>query len=382
MPNFTHRLALGALMIALFWGISCAAFIDTYRLIDLGLQPQGLPQLSRNGRFVVFHTPPTLTRVDLVAGTTFVSIPLSLDEERFALSSDGDRVAYEDGGISLYNFSTNSAQLLLADNSVASITLSGNGRRIAFRSTADRGANPDGSDEWFILDIPSSDLQQITDSQPAPVNLSSQPGSFSEDGSRFAFNGDFGNAVPILGLWEEGLGTRNLDQQGASYAWVTLNAAGDFICFVSTQDLVGQNPNHYGEIFGYDVQTDTFSQISHATQNPFATSEKLAFSGNGQRIYYATNGNYDGAHADVALWSFDRQGNVCVVSDALPFELSTDDTGQSVLFWRDVAGERLFLASSAPTVPTLSNVGLAALIALLLAAAIYLRNASPAKRVV
>lgn len=348
---------------------------NTYKLVPLGIQDAAQPYLSQDGRYLVYGTFPTLSRLDLETGAVEESIPLHW-HSNFSVSADGNHVALERSGVSRYTFSTNSVVDLESDNSVESITISGNGNRIAFRSSADRGSNPDESDEWFILDIPTNTITQITDSQPAPINLSDIPGAFNYDGTRFAFNSDFGIPGPFLGLWEEGIGTRNLDQTGAGYSRVTMNAAGDFICFTSGDNITGQNPDNFGEIFGYDIATETFTQMTNATTFPFALSDNIGLSNDGQFIYFVSNGNYSGEHAQTLLWAFDRQGNAVPVSDAIGYEVHTDYHGGRTLFWRQIDGEsQLFLAlGGGPSVPTLTDAALLVLIALIACAGLYMRR--------
>ncbi len=64
------------------------------------------------------------------------------------------------------------------------------------------------------------------------------------------------------------------------------------------------------------------------------------------------------------------------MTDALSNEVYTDEAGRSAFLGRHVAGPRLFLASSGPTVPVLSPVGLVAMTVLLLMAALFVRRST------
>ena len=121
---------------------------------------------------------------------------LSLTEGR-ALSNDGTRLVYS------AEFATNQSQVFLFDSRDTSIrqltqlpsrsvdvglrpTISGDGKRVAFATRRRVVSTSDGGVELYVLDLPTGQVQQITNAPPAAtVEVVS---SLNFDGSVVAFN--------------------------------------------------------------------------------------------------------------------------------------------------------------------------------------------------
>lgn len=182
-----------------------------------------------------------------------------------SISGDGSRIAFRsnrfaagnlDGNSEIFLYDAATKALTQVTDTVGSVnaspSISGDGRRIAFESDSFAGSNADGNREIFLYDATTSGIYQITDTTDTPGVLGNQFPSISGDGTRIAFE--------------------------------------------STHDLTGQNADGNEEVFLYDAEAGTFTQVTNTAAGLLFES---AISGDGKRIAFASNrfanlGNADG----------------------------------------------------------------------------------------
>lgn len=179
----------------------------------------------------------------------------------------------------------------------ADARVSADGTRAVLISRQDpTGGNPDGNGEVFLLDLASGAVTQVTDTvdPPCPPFPGNCPGQFQPridaDGSHLAFVSDLdplGTGAP--GAW----GGVYLYQAGPERLsrvtlhadpYLALSGDGSALAFPSLEDLSGENPDRWVELFVYQTPTERFRQIpgpERFVNRPEAfdrTGSRLAFS--------------------------------------------------------------------------------------------------------
>jgi len=159
--------------------------------------------LSKNGNRIAFTSTgdftgrnsdgtPEVFVFDIPGGyfTQVTASVLPLISEKFSISFDGTRIAYEMrnpgfdyGSTYLADLGSGAAthQLVLIGGGNPSI--SGDGTRIAMDSTRDLGENSDLNREIFVYDTASHSIEQITHT----VSVTNEAPAISHDGGRIAF---------------------------------------------------------------------------------------------------------------------------------------------------------------------------------------------------
>jgi len=180
-------------------------------------------------------------------------------------------------------------------------SISGNGTRIVFESNRDlTGGNADGDVEFFLYDTQTNSLTQITDTTGL---FAVEGSSISGDGMHVAFcsetNQTGGNADGNHELFQYDAQTNSLAQvtntTGGAQATASISANGMRIVFLSNRDLTGNNADGNVEIFLYDTQTNSFTQVTNATAG--ITSSPV-INGNGTHIAFSSTLDLTGNNAD------------------------------------------------------------------------------------
>ncbi|MCB1057251.1 MAG: IPTL-CTERM sorting domain-containing protein [Acidobacteria bacterium] len=161
---------------------------------------------------------------------------------------------------------------------------------VAYTSFGDPvpGGNPDHSTELFLTQLSTGVISQLSDFSGGFVKGPQMSG----DGSRFAFafqSVDLG-MLPELWFVDRSAGMSTLVTSELSklgfHGKVALDGSGRWIGFVSGADLVpGENPDGNDEVFLYDTQAETFTQVTHTTTGG---SSNVILSADGRRIGFET----------------------------------------------------------------------------------------------
>ena len=177
-------------------------------------------------------------------------------------------------------------------------SISGDGTRIVFHSNANlTGGNADGNEEIFLFDAATNRLSQIT---TASAGGSGFP-SINGDGTRIAFHSSAnltgGNADGNEEIFLFDVNSSTFTQitnaaTGNSFI-PSINGDGTRIAFHSSANLTGGNADGRSEIFLFDAVTNRLSQVTSAGGSGFAS-----INGDGTRIAFNSGANLTGGNAD------------------------------------------------------------------------------------
>jgi Tol biopolymer transport system component len=122
----------------------------------------------------------------------------------------------------------------------------------------------------------------------------------------------------------------------ASSLQASVSGDGNRIAFQSTGNLVGPNADGNGEIFRYDVDSDTFTQLTNTTGGDPANLDP-AISGDGSRVAFTSNRNPLGTNPDgnrEVFWSTaaGTLTQVTATSSNGAFHPAFDDSGTRLTF--------------------------------------------------
>jgi len=157
-------------------------------------------------------------------------------------------------------------------------SLSHDGQQIAFSSAQNLiGQNPDGNAEIFLWNPAAGVIAQITDS-PRFYKITDPPRDYIRES-------EIGSIYP------------------------SISADGNRIAFLSDQNFVGENPDHFMEIFLLDRRSGLFSQMTRTrtrtkeAQNATAKvdAEQLGavkISGNGRHAVFSSRADFTGQNPD------------------------------------------------------------------------------------
>jgi hypothetical protein len=229
-----------------------------------------------------------------------------------SLSGDGQHIAFESTEDLAHAGGSDHFRALRADlaSDPANFTqlggtrspapgISQDGSRIAFAAKEDPlGTNPDGNSEIFYYD--GTTLRQITNTTPADPSTRTRDGNFQP----------------------------------------SLTDDGRFIAFASNRNLASQNADGNLEIFIFDTNTNTFTQLTNTSGTVGATDAKI--SGDGTRVaYIRDNGTTASAQRDLILQ--DRIGGTTrvlasnVTNIAFTYGRAISDDGSRVVYAADIA---------------------------------------------
>lgn len=136
-------------------------------------------------------------------------------------------------------------------------SLSYDGRQIAFQPVGNpTGQNPDGSQEIFLCETATGGITQVTDSLPELLR------------------GSMGSIYPRI------------------------SADGSRIAFLSDQNLTGENPGHFIQVFLFDRKSGLFAQVTRASEkeNTIGLIDKV--SGDGRYVVFSSHGDLTGQNPD------------------------------------------------------------------------------------
>ncbi len=240
----------------------------------------------------------TITQLTAHAGggssnaASYVGGSLSSDGSQVVFSSTGESLPGNnpDGSLEVYLYSTSTAQYVQLTESdsadSAQPVISGDGQWVAFSSTADlTGSNDDGNREIFRVHTVTLAIQQITNTTSGQSELP----AIDADGSRIAFqstadltgdNSDGNSEIFLYDAQTDSISQVSSSDTGAS-SFASLDDSGVWLAFASDAALVTDSTDT--EIMLYEVQSGTLQQIS---QDVASVRMAPRLSANGQRVSY------------------------------------------------------------------------------------------------
>jgi hypothetical protein len=217
----------------------------TLRLLTTGPDDHEYPAISGDGQRVLFKH----------------YVPGGSDND----NSDNDNTGSVANPLELYEISTDETTQVVSVSS-SDGQLSRDGQWVLFESAADLvGSNPNGARQLFAQRIGGAarQLTQVTDRQTYI--------------SGFASNGDASRAAVVLsqyytqgeGLLVTNTGTRPLPGVPSDATNMSFDLVGRRLAFISSQDVVGQNPQRVPQLFVAVVALD--SDTPTPTRTPTRT---------------------------------------------------------------------------------------------------------------
>ncbi len=236
--------------------------------------------------------------------------------------------------------------------------MSADGSRVAYRSDRNpTGGNADHSMEIFVHDTTGPSVTQVTSDPTGAFSLYSDAPTLSADGSSVAFlstldltgaNDESAVEVFLYDL-DESTMTQVTDTGGDNTFGLNdaprVSADGTLVAFSSGGDPTGGNPEANRELFAYDTTTQTTTQLT-STSLEFDNT-LLSLSADGSRIVYDSTADPTGQNADHhdQLFLFDRSAPVTTQitaadTDGLTSGAEISGDGGHVTFEsdRDLAG--------------------------------------------
>lgn len=229
-----------------------------------------------------------------------------------SLSSDGERVLYLADGIgfvalNLLDTSTGVTTELLPD--VGAIAggdpntpaLSPDGSRATFVSNGNlTGDNPDLNGEVFLYDVDTATLTQVTSTGTASDGGGSNfTAGFTDNGQTVVFESDGAIVGPNPGfsfgtyLFNITTGmTSHLTSRAPNVSNGVISVDGTQIVFGSDANLTGGNPDGNSELFAYDVESQSASQLTDTVSSIHGTA-RLTLSSDGGNIVWLTDRDID-----------------------------------------------------------------------------------------
>jgi Tol biopolymer transport system component len=167
------------------------------------------------------------------------------------------------------------------------------------------GGNPDGSIEAYLVDTDTFVITQLTDS----VGLDSFPFDISAGDTLVALSsqadltGDNPDGNREIFLFDRGTETftQITDTAGGDNIVPALNGDGTLIAIDSTADLTGGNADANREIFLFDSDTTTFTQLTNTVG---VNSLVPDITPDGATIGFHSNSDLTGSNPDVSLEVF------------------------------------------------------------------------------
>ena len=215
------------------------------------------------------------------------------------------------------------------------VMFNGTGSELFIATSSDQfspGSNPDHVFQIAVFDPTTGVGTQLT-TFTEPLTHLRHNLAVSEDGQWLAFvshgdqvpgqNGNRSSEVFVLNRATMQLiqVTHDNSTQPGQVTRVALSGDGSRIAFASSSNLTGGNPQHAGQVFVVDPNGSNLTQLTNA---PGGTVDHLWISDDGSRLAFSHNGNLTGGNAD---------GNFEVysiaVGDAAPRQITSSTIGNS-----------------------------------------------------
>ena len=198
------------------------------------------------------------------------------------------------------------------------------------------GQNTDGSFELFLFDTTTNIVTQLTNS-PDSFSDTNSP-AISATGTRIVFDSDAdltsqnadGNDEIFLFDTNTMTVTQLTSSSVANSFVPDINADGTRIAFASRANLTDQNSDGNLEIFLLDTTTNTFTQLTNYLGEGTASSSRPAINADGTRIAFDSDADLTGQNADgnSEVFLFDTTTNTLtqLTTSMERFERSGDPT--------------------------------------------------------
>jgi len=302
----------------------------------LGLQGNVIPAISGDGTRIAFSSDRDLTggnadaNVELflfdtttnsftqVTNTTGISVGNAFP----AINNDGTRIAFQfafdltganpDGNQEIFLFDTTTNSISQITNTITpgqfvgaqEPAINGDGTRIAFTTNQDlTGANRDKNLELFLFDTQSNSFTQVTSTTGSDI-FNRQP-EISSDGKHIAFtsngfpggNPDGNDELFLFDSVTGGIAQITFTSGFGSNSFSAINSDGTRIVFESIHDLTGGNADGNSEVFLFDTQTNSLTQVT-STTGQFVGAQSPTITDDGTRIAFTSNGFANVGNAD------------------------------------------------------------------------------------
>jgi Tol biopolymer transport system component len=282
-----------------------------------------------------------ISQITFTTGGGNSSVALSDDGARLAFLSSRDLTGGNaDGNFEIFLYNTQPGSFTQVTNSTAEmaftnfdLSISGNGTRIAFLSTLNlTGGNADGNGEIFFFDTATNSFTQVTDTTGFGGN--SDP-ALSDEGTRIAFRSSYdltggnpdGNQEILLYNNQTGSFTQLTNTTGINNFNPAISGNGTRIAFESLHNLTGGNPDGNFEIFIYDTQAGSFTQVTDTTGG---SNFSPSITDDGTRTSFASNRDLTGDNADQNLEIFLATCRLDSDDDGIPDDSDPDTVADVV----------------------------------------------------
>ena len=277
-----------------------------------------------------------ISQITFTTGGGNSSLALSDDGARLAFLSNRDLTGGNaDGNFEIFEYNTEPGSFTQITNSTAEmafvnfdLSLSGDGTRIAFLSILNlTGGNADGNGEIFFFDAATNGFTQVTDTTGFGGNSDL---ALSDEGTRLAFRSSYdltggnpdGNQEILLYNTQTGSFTQLTNTTGINNFNPAISGNGSRIAFESLHNLTGGNPDGNFEIFIYDTQAGSLTQVTDSTGG---FNSPTSLNDAGTRIAFQSKCNLTGDNADLNtdIFLYDSTSGIAQV---------TNTTGEAAYF--------------------------------------------------
>ncbi len=234
------------------------------------------------------------------------------DSDQPSISADGSLIAFQsevdltgqnpDNRFQLFLYNTvekEFTQVTFLTTGVASVpNISADGSLVTFHSQGDiNGVPPNGEIQIYLYNVVTGIITPVTNETTGD----SREPSINALGTKIAFRSDAdingGNPDNNSEIYQYDINTTVIkqitDTMTDTSSSASMNSDGELIAFRSSADLTGQNPSGFRQIFLYNGNTDSISQITKATTTT-TSSTRYAIDGSGSLIAFSSDGNPNG----------------------------------------------------------------------------------------
>ena len=292
-----------------------------------------LPSFDRKGHMMAFSSdsmpkkgaPSQVFLLNRANQTVETVVASSTGAYSPSLSSNGDLIVFQSqDDLTGQNGSNNMEVFLLelGTMNVSQVSQSGpvgtqapritaDGKWVGFLSAADlTGANPDNSMELFLYDVANQTTLQISDDAGDDPSANVSSFALNDNGNRIAYIKALGGNQLFLYI-ADSLQTYSIDPGDVSS--VSLDGSGQVLCFSSSGNQLGTNPDGNTEIFIFEGEPGTGS-YSQVTSSEIVTSQSVLLTQDSSMAYFVSDGDFSGQNGnqDMVLYRYLRSKNMFV----------------------------------------------------------------------